>query len=475
MDVLGSIATVFGRAGFEIFLVGGSVRDRLLGRGSKDVDLTTNARPADIKRLLKQAKPDGLYDIGERFGTVGAIFGDGRVEITTYRSEWYPDEESRHPQVEFGDRLEDDLARRDFTINAMAQDIGTGKIEDPHHGMTDLAKGTLRAVGIAVDRFGEDPLRMLRAVRLATQLRFEIERKTAAAIKDNAGRLQFISGERIRDEMTKILVSDGASAGIMRMFELGLVRFIIPELAELASTDQDERHQHKDVLTHTLQVVGGVPAEPVIRLAALLHDIGKPKTKSVKNGKVQFHGHEIVGTRLARKILERLRYDKATIGAVADLVAWHMRSNLYESDWSDGAVRRYMRDVGERRAELLTLSRADITSYRPKRIEAGLKRVAELEARCELLAGQADVEKMDSPLDGTELMELFGREPGPWIKPIKEYLLGLVLDGDLDQDDKSGAARLAGEFVADRNTATEEAKKEEGTAGSDAAGATAGD
>ena len=449
MDVLGSIATIFARSGFEIYLVGGSVRDRLLGRASEDMDLTTNARPPDIKRLLRQAKPDGLYDIGERFGTVGAMFGDGRVEITTYRAEWYPQEESRHPEVEFGDRLEDDLSRRDFTINAIAQDIGTGKIEDPHRGVADLAKRVVRAVGVPEERFNEDPLRMLRAVRLATQLRFEIERKTAAAVRENAGRLQFISGERIRDELTNILVSDGPAQGITRMFELGLIRFIIPELAELASTDQDERHQHKDVLTHTLQVMSGVPPELVIRLAALLHDIGKPKTKSVKNGKVQFHGHEMVGTRLARKILERLRYDKTTIRAVCDLVAWHMRSNLYEDDWTDGAVRRYMRDVGERRSQLLTLSRADITSYRPRRIEAGLRRVAELEARCDLLAGQADVDKMDSPLDGAELMELFGGEPGPWIKPIKNYLLGLVLDGDLDLDDKETATKLAREFVAD--------------------------
>jgi len=456
MDVLGSIATVFARGGFEIYLVGGSVRDRLLGRPSKDLDLTTPARPADIKRLLRQAQPDSVYEVGARFGTVGAVFGDLNVEVTTYRAEWYPEESSRHPEVEFGDRLEDDLARRDFTINAIAQDIGSGKITDPHGGTADIAKRTIRAVGSPADRFEEDPLRMLRGVRLSTQLRFEIDPKTAAAIKDGASRLQFISAERIRDELSHVLVSDQPGAGIARMFELGLIRFIIPELADLASTMQDDRHQHKDVLTHTLRVLAGVPADLEVRLAAMLHDIGKPATMTVKGGRVQFHRHEMVGARLARKILERLRFDRATVRTVTDLVALHMRSNLYESDWSDGAVRRYMREVGELRPQLLALSRADITSYHAKRVANGLKRVAELEARCELLAGQADVARMDSPLDGTRLMELFDREPGPWIKPIKDYLLGLVLDGELDQKDVATATRLAQEFVADGGAAEAE-------------------
>ena len=455
MDVLGSIATVFARGGFEIYLVGGSVRDRLLGRPSKDLDLTTPARPDDIKRLLRQAKPDSVYEVGARFGTIGAVFGDLNVEVTTYRAEWYPEDSSRYPEVEFGDSLQDDLARRDFTINAIAQDIGTGKITDPHGGTADLAKRTIRAVGSPTDRFAEDPLRMLRGVRLATQLRFEIDPKTAAAIKDGASRLQFISAERIRDELIHVLVSDQPGAGIARMFELGLIRFIIPELVDLASTEQDDRHQHKDVLTHTLRVLAGVPANPPVRLAALLHDIGKPATMTAKGGRVHFHRHEMVGARLARKILDRLNFDRATVRTVTDLVALHMRSNLYESDWTDGAVRRYIREVGELRPWLLALSRADITSYHPKRVANGLKRVAELAARCELLAGQADVARMDSPLDGTALMELFDRGPGPWIKPIKDYLLGLVLDGELDQADVSTATRLARDFV-DNGAAAEE-------------------
>lgn len=447
MDVLGSLATVFQRAGFEIFLVGGSVRDRLLGRPSHDMDFATNARPADIKRLLRQARPDHVYEVGARFGTVGAAYGGLNVEVTTYRKEWYHTD-SRKPEVEFGDDLHEDLARRDFTINAIAQDVTNGRVVDPFHGIADLARSTIRAVGTPQERFGEDPLRLLRAVRLAAQLDFGIERKTATAMEECASRLQYISAERIRDELLKILMTERAEAGIASLFEFGLVRFVIPELADMPDTIQDERHKHKDVLAHTLRVLAGVPPDPTLRLAALLHDVGKPQTKSVKEGRIHFYRHEDVGARMTRQILRRLRFDNSTVNDVTKLVALHMRSNLYSSDWSDGAIRRFIREVGESRESLLMLSRADITSYRPRRIEEGLVRVAELEARCQQMVGQADVASMDSPLDGNELMELFGRGPGSWIKPIKAYLLELVLDGELALGDKAAAARLAREFEA---------------------------
>ncbi len=446
MDVLGSIATVFDRAGFEIFLVGGSVRDRLLGRPFEDLDLATNARPPDIKRLLKQAKPDGIYEIGAKFGTIGATFAGTGVEVTTYRKEWYPTE-SRKPEVEFGDDLREDLARRDFTVNALAQNISTGAIIDLFRGAADLARRRIKAVGNPSERFAEDPLRMLRAVRLAVQLDFDLEEKTARTIRGNAGRLQYISAERIRDELVKIVVSRHPDLGIAMLFELGLMRFVVPELMDMPATEQDiTGYKHKDVLAHTLQVLAGVPAEPTIRLAALLHDVGKPKTKSIRNGRIHFYHHEDVGARMTRDILRRLRVDSTTVNEVTKLVALHMRSNLYTSDWSDGAVRRFVREVGDSRERLLVLSRADITSYRPRRIEAGLVRVAELEARCQQLVGEADVERMDSPLDGNELIELFGHAPGPWIRPVKDYLLELVLDGELDQADKERAAILAREF-----------------------------
>lgn len=447
MDVLGTLAAVFERANFEIYLVGGSVRDRLLGRNSKDLDLTTDARPKDIKRLLSQANPDHVFDIGARFGTIGAGFDQLDVEITTYRTEWYPDQTSRHPEVKFGDNLEEDLARRDFTINAIAQDITTGHIVDPYKGARDLAKKQLRAVGSARDRFIEDPLRMLRAIRISTELSFEIHADTLRAIHDEVGSMQFVSSERIRDEFLRILLSDSPAAGIATMMELGVARFAVPELYTLKSTIQEDKNQHsKDVLSHTLRVLGGVRSDKLLRLSALFHDIGKPATRSTSKGKVHFFGHEHVGARITRDILTRLRFDKSTLRDVCNIVSLHMRSNLYDNNWSDGAIRRFMREVGVYRDRLLELSRSDITSYRAQKIEAGLIRVAELEARCNRLAGETEVEALDSPLDGNELKVLFDRKDGPWIKDVKDHLLGLVLDGELSHEDKDTAAKLALEF-----------------------------
>ncbi len=447
MDVLGILAAVFMRANFQIYLVGGSVRDRLLGRNSKDLDLTTNARPKDIKRLLSQTNPDHVFDIGARFGTIGAGFDQLAVEITTYRTEWYPDRNSRHPEVKFGDNLEEDLARRDFTINAIAQDITTGRIVDPYKGARDIARKQLRAVGSARDRFTEDPLRMLRAIRLSTELSFEIHADTLSAIRDEVGSMQFVSSERIRDEFLRILLSDHPAAGIATMMDLGVARFAVPELYDLRSTIQEDTNQRsKDVLSHTLRVLGGVRPDKLLRLSALFHDIGKPATRSTSKGKVHFFGHEHVGARMTRDILTRLRFDKNTLRDVCNIVSLHMRSNLYDNDWSDGAIRRFMREVGVYRDRLLELSRSDITSYRAQKIEAGLIRVAELEARCNRLAGETEVQSIDSPLDGNELKVLFDRPAGPWIKAIKDYLLGLVLDGELSQEDKDTAAKLALKF-----------------------------
>ena len=442
---LRALASYFAEAGYELYLVGGSVRDALLHRPTHDLDLATDAHPPVIKRLLAQANPDSRYDVGEKFGTIGAIFGDWVVEITTYRSEQYAFA-NRKPAVTFGTNLEDDLSRRDFTINAIAQEPSTGGVLDPFHGLQDLQKGLIRAVGDPVERFREDPLRMLRAVRFAAELGFRIDPATHEALQQQASALEHVSEERIAAEMTRLLLADRPMESLDILCDTGLAAHFLPELLPLRGTSQDDR-RHKDVFGHTLKVVENVPATPVLRWAALLHDIGKPKTKTEQDGKVHFFRHETVGARMARRILRRLRFDRESIEQIQRLVAEHLRPNLYTPDWTDGAVRRFLRETEGITDDLFALSRADITSYRRSRVEAGVARVNHLEARCRALQAQEDVAKLQSPLDGNDLMTMFERGPGPWIKPIKDHLLNHVIDGNLGQDDTETAAALAREFA----------------------------
>jgi poly(A) polymerase len=445
-DPTPALARAFSADGKALYLVGGSVRDRLLGRPTQDLDYTTDARPPQIKRLLKRAGAESIFAVGEKFGTIGANFGDTTVEVTTYRSEQY-ERGSRKPSVEFGDSLLGDLSRRDFTINALAQDTRTGELVDPFGGRLHLEARLIRAVGEAADRFADDPLRLLRAIRLAVQLGFTIESSTREAMAARAGSLAEISRERIAQEMAKILVSPQAGAGIRALCDLGLMRHIVPEVLAMRGMRQDSYH-HKDVFEHTLQVVDRSPATVPLRWAALLHDIAKPRTRSVENGEVHFFGHERVGEQMARKILTGLRLDRQTIDRVATLVGMHQRANSYDDDWTDGAVRRFMREAGDALEDLLALSAADVTSRRPDRIRAAAKRVNDLQARIAEIRAREEVEKLASPLDGNELMALFDRGPGPWIRPIKERLLAAVLDGALAPDDKEGAAALARETLA---------------------------
>lgn len=438
------LAAHFTEAGYELYLVGGSVRDALLHRPTHDLDLATDAHPPVIKRLLAQARPDARYDVGEKFGTIGATFGEWVVEITTYRSEEYAFA-SRKPAVTFGTSLAEDLSRRDFTINAIAQAPATGGMLDPFHGLQDLQRGLIRAVGDPVERFREDPLRMLRAVRFAAELGFRIDPATRAALQQQAGAIEHVSTERIAAELTRMLVANQPAAGLELLCDTGLASYVMPELLPLRSTGQDGRH--KDVFGHTLKVVENVPATPILRWAALLHDIGKPKTKSVQDGKVHFFRHEMVGARMSRKVLRRLRFDRDRSERIQRLVAEHLRPNLYTPEWTDGAVRRYLRETEGITDDLFALSRADITSYRRSRVEAGVARVNHLEARCRELQAQEDVAKLQSPLDGNDLMTMFDLGPGPWIKPIKDYLLELVIDGDLAQDDAESATKLARGFA----------------------------
>jgi poly(A) polymerase len=426
------------------------VRDALLGRLVADLDFAADAAPPTIKQLLRTAGAHSIYAVGEKFGTVGGIFGPTTVEITTYRSEAYT-AGSRKPAVEFGTSLEGDLARRDLTINAMALDPTSGEVIDPFGGQTDLAGRIVRAVGNAAERFTEDPLRLMRAVRFSAQLDFQIHPDTALAIREVSPLLASISRERVAQEMNRILTSNKPAYGIRLLCDLGLMEHAVPEILVMRGTRNDSL-QHKDVFEHTLIVTSRVPPDVHLRWAALLHDIAKPRTLTVDRGQVHFYGHDRVGEKMTRRILgpAGLKYDRETVDKVGRLVGLHLRPNGYESDWTDGAVRRFMREAGPLLPDLLTLSRADVTSRRKERVEAARRRVAELEQRCADLAAEAEVARLTSPLDGLELMAMFDRPPGPWIGEIKDHLLELVLDGDLAMDDKERAAEIARELVANQ-------------------------
>ena len=446
LDMIITLAEAFHAQQKQLYMVGGTVRDVLLHRGeSNDADLATDAHPDEIKRIVAPTRPNAVILVGERFGTVRLHYGTDIVEITTFRSELY-NPESRKPEVCFGTELLEDLRRRDFTINAMARDPLTGQISDPFGGRQDLEANILRAVGNEPDkRFDEDPLRLLRAVRFAAQLDFTIEPETRRSIIRQASKLQKISRERIRDEMNKLLVSPHPAKGLDLLVELGLMEWIIPEVMELRGVSQQPHPtvHSKDVYAHVLRVMERSSPRLITRWSALLHDIAKPRTRSVEEGKVHFFGHEDLGAHMAREILKRLHFDRDFIESVSRIVHLHMRANAYTSEWTDGAVRRLMLDSNDNLPDLLDLSRADITSYRADKVSRAAARVSELAERCQRLKEEAERVPLKSPLDGNELMAMFGRGPGPWLRPIKNHLLSLVIDGVLSPDDKEEAAKIA--------------------------------
>lgn len=450
-DILQRLAATFRTAGRQLYLVGGSVRDELLGRPHQDLDVATDARPDETKRLVHEAGADTFYTVGEKFGTIGAIFGERKVEITTFRSERYTPR-SRKPTVAFGTSLEGDLSRRDFTINAIARDLTTGELIDFFGGQRDLAAKRIRAVGDPAERFDEDPLRMLRAVRLAAELGFTIEPATRAAIAAAAPKLRDISRERIADELDRLMVAPQPAYGLRLMADLSLLREVLPEVLAMREMPEAGR-RFKNVFDHTLQVVERVPPDADLRWAALLHDIGKPATIGWEDGQVHFRGHEVVGAEITRQVLTRLRFDRQRIERIAKLVAMHLRPNSYEPEWTDGAIRRFIREAGDELDRLLALSRADVTSQRRGRVAAAEARVEALAQRCREVTERENVRAIKPPLDGHDLMALFGRGPGPWIKPIKEYLLNLVLEGELATDDRERAIELVRAFVAEHGMA----------------------
>lgn len=459
LDIIKTLAEFFHAQQKQLYMVGGTVRDVLLHREqTNDADLATDARPDEIKRLVAPTHPTAMVLVGERFGTVRLHYGSDIIEITTFRSERY-NSESRKPEVCFGTTLEDDLLRRDLTINAMARDPLNGHIIDLFGGQRDLESQTIRAVGNEPDkRFNEDPLRLLRAVRFAAQLNFTIEPETRRSITRQAATLQKISRERIRDEMNKLLLSDHPAKGLDLLVELGLMPWIIPEVLELRGVSQQPTPGRgpasKDVYAHVLRVVERTPPRLLARWSGLLHDIAKPATRTVEENTIHFFGHEDVGAHMTRDILKRLHFDRDFIENVSRIVRLHMRANAYTSEWTDGAVRRLMLESGDTLPDLLDLSRADITSYRADKVSRAAARVAELAERCQRLKEEAERVPLKSPLDGNELMKLFGRPPGPWLRPVKDHLLSLVIDGALAPDDKERAAIIARAFLQqDENNA----------------------
>ena len=431
------LAIAFKAAGFKLALVGGPVRDAILGRLGNDLDFTTDAHPKDCEKILNKWA-DSVWDIGAAFGTVAGKKGDITVEITTYRSESY-NLDSRKPNVEFGKTIEADLSRRDFTINAMALELTTEEptFIDLYNGVSDLQNKLIKTPGKPEDSFSDDPLRMMRAARFMSQLNFEIDPLVVAAIKSMAGRLEIISAERIRDEFIKIMMSDNPRLGITLLVESGLAEIFLPEIPKL-KLEIDEHHHHKDVYEHSLTVleqaialearVGG--PNLTLRLAALLHDIGKPKTKElIAGGGVSFHHHEVVGARMGKERMKKLRFDNHIIKDVAQLIFLHLRFHGYgNGEWTDSAVRRYVRDAGELLTHLHLLTRADCTTRNQKKAEGLAKTYDQLEARIALLMEQEELNKIRPDLSGEQIMEILSIKPSPAVGKAYDFLLELRLE-----------------------------------------------
>ncbi|HEX5090659.1 MAG TPA: CCA tRNA nucleotidyltransferase [Nocardioides sp.] len=443
--VIDDLGTLFADAGHELALVGGPVRDAMLGRPHADLDFATSARPDDTERILK-SWGEATWDMGRDFGTIGCQKGPWTVEVTTYRSEAY-DPGSRKPAVDFGDSLEGDLVRRDFTVNAMAVRVPGRVVEDPYGGVVDLAQGLIRTPGTPQDSFSDDPLRMLRAARFAAQLGFTVAPDVVAAMTGMAGRIEIISAERVRDELVKLISAPHPARGLRLLVETGLAAYVLPELPALV-LERDEHHRHKDVYEHTLTVLeqsidledrlpDGGP-DFVSRFAALMHDVGKPRTRRfLDDGSVTFHHHDVVGAKITRKRMQALRFPKDTTDAVAKLVELHLRFHGYGSgEWTDSAVRRYVRDAGDQLARLHVLTRADCTTRNRAKAERLRRTYDELEARIAVLQEQEELDAIRPDLDGNQIMELLGIPPGREVGEAYRYLLELRLDnGPMSQED----------------------------------------
>ncbi|WP_136244272.1 CCA tRNA nucleotidyltransferase [Mycobacterium intracellulare] len=442
--MLAELGAAFDAAGHELYLVGGSVRDALLGRLSPDLDFTTDARPEQVQNILRRWA-DNLWDTGIQFGTVGVGKGDQRLEITTFRADTY-DQVSRNPEVQYGDRLEDDLVRRDFTANAMAVRItpeGPGEFLDPLGGLAALRERVLDTPAAPEVSFGDDPLRMLRAARFVSQLGFTVAPRVRAAIEQMASQLGRISAERVAAELDKLVLGDDPTAGIDLLVQTGMGEVVLPEIGGMQMAI-DEHHQHKDVYQHSLTVLRQAIAleddgpDLVLRWAALLHDIGKPATRRHEaNGGGGFHHHEGVGAKMVRKRLRALKYSKQMVEDISQLVYLHLRFHGYgDGKWTDSAVRRYVTDAGPLLPRLHKLVRADCTTRnkrRAARLQASYDR---LETRIAELAAQEDLARVRPDLDGNQIMELLGIPAGPQVGEAWRFLKELRLErGPLNTDE----------------------------------------
>ncbi|MEJ6555395.1 CCA tRNA nucleotidyltransferase [Microbacterium esteraromaticum] len=436
--VVATLATAFADAGFDLAVVGGPVRDALLGRETHDLDFTTNARPDDILRIVKPISST-QWDIGRAFGTIGARIRGEQVEITTYRADSY-DGVTRKPVVEFGDTIDGDLLRRDFTVNAMALQVPAVKLIDPTSGVEDLVAGVLRTPIDPVISFGDDPLRMLRAARFSAQLGFAVEDGTFAAIEQLRETLKIVSPERVQGELVRLMQTDDPVRGIRVLVETGLIDEFLPEVSALR-LEVDEHHHHKDVYEHSLTVVrqaidlekkrnpGAAPDVP-LRLAALLHDIGKPRTRKLEpGGGVTFHHHDVVGSRMARKRMQALRFDGDTTDAVAKLIELHLRFFGYaEGAWTDSAVRRYVRDAGDLVERLHILVRADVTTRNRRKASRLASAYDDIERRIVELREQEELDSIRPELDGNQIQQILGISPGREVGEAYRFLLEVRLD-----------------------------------------------
>jgi poly(A) polymerase len=418
---LQDLARRFQVGGHLLYLVGGSVRDALIGVESPDLDLTTDARP---DRILELVRPwaEHVWLQGQAFGTIGASQGEMRLEITTFRAEVYRSD-SRKPSVTFSDSLETDLSRRDFTVNSMAISLPQPQLVDPYGGLDDLLiHRRLRTPLDPEISFVDDPLRMMRAARFVAGLGLEPDAALVRAATDLAGRLEVVSAERIRDELNKLLVVSDPSVGLWFLVQTGLASEFLPELPGL-ELEQDPIHHHKDVLAHTIAVVAKTRPELQVRLAALLHDIGKPKTRSFGPEGVSFHLHDVVGARMAEERLRALKYPKDDIEAVTQLVLLHLRFHTYKMGWSDKAIRRYVRDAGPYLDQLNELVRCDCTTRNQAKARALSRRMDDLEARIAELAEREELASIRPAIDGHQVMELLGVAPGRVVGEALDMLL----------------------------------------------------